>query len=81
MREWMDAHLPWWMLGAIDWPKYRLFGDCWGHDCPVPSRKNILHTPQQLHRCEGTPMSIKLTDPGWLISIGVEPVVPVSRAS
>jgi hypothetical protein len=38
MREWMDEHLPRWMLGVIDWPGYRLLGECWAEDCPVPSR-------------------------------------------
>lgn len=86
VRTWMDAYLPWWMLGAIDWPKNRLFRRCWAMDCPIPSRRNVLHTPSQLHRCEGTPMAIGLTDDGWLYANGIdpavtEPVVPVSRAS
>jgi hypothetical protein len=79
--------LPSWLLAIIDWPAYRLFGKCWADDCPVSSRRNLLHTPRQLHRCESTPMAIRLTDPGWLCAIGVdprstpEPVVPVSHAS
>jgi hypothetical protein len=76
----MDAHLPWWLLGLVDWPKYRLLGKCWAEDCPVPSRRNILHTPSQLHRCERTPMAISLTDRGLLWSYGVDLVVPVSHA-
>ena len=24
MRDWMDEHLPWWVLGVINWPKHRL---------------------------------------------------------
>ena len=87
MRTWMDQHLPWWVPGLIDWPGYRLFGECWAEDCPVWNRRSILHTPAQLRRCEGTPMAITLTDPGWLYANGIdpgstpEPVVPVSRAS
>jgi len=86
-REWMDAHLPSWLLGIIDWFPYRLVQECWAEDCPVASRRNLLHAPRQLHRCEGTPMAIELTDPGWLYANGIdprsspEPVVPVSRAS
>ena len=56
----MDEHLPWWVLGVIDWPGYRLFGECWAEECPVPSRRNILHSPAQLRRCEGTDLGIDL---------------------
>jgi hypothetical protein len=80
LREWMEEHLPPWSLGLIDWPGYRLLGDCWAEECPVASRRTILHTPQQLRRCEGTPMAIELTDQGWLYANGIEPVVPVSHA-
>ena len=84
MREWMDEHLPSWLLGVIDWPRYRLLGDCWAEDCPAASRKTIAHTPRQLRRCEGTPMAIQLTERGWLYGEGIEPdsvVGPASRAS
>jgi hypothetical protein len=87
MRRWMDERLPSWVLGIIDWPGYRLFGECWAQDCPVPSRRILQHGPQQLRRCEGTLMAVTLTDPGWLYANGIdprstlEPVVPVSRAS
>jgi hypothetical protein len=84
LREWMDEHLPSRLLGLIDWPKYRLFDDCWAEDCPVASRKTIAHTPRQLRRCEGTPMAIRLTERGWLYGEGIEPdsvVGPASRAS
>jgi hypothetical protein len=79
--------LPMWLLGIIDWPRYRFFTGCWAEDCPVKSRRNIAHSPKQLRRCEGTPMAVKLTDPGWLYAVGIdpqstpEPVVPVSRVS
>jgi hypothetical protein len=80
LREWMDEHLPWWLLGVIDWPRYRLFRRCWAEHCPVSGRLNILHTPRRLHRCEGTPMAISLTERGWLTVEGIDPdsVVPVS---
>ncbi len=84
MREWMQAHLPSWLLGLIDWPGYRFFSECWAEDCPVASRKNIAHTPRQLRRCEGTPMAISLTERGWLYGEGIEPdsvVGPASKAS
>jgi hypothetical protein len=80
----MDEHLPWWVLGVIDWPGYRLLSECWAEDCPVTSRKNIAHTPRQLRRCEGAPMAISLTERGWLYGEGIEPdsvVGPASRAS
>jgi hypothetical protein len=53
-REWMDAHLPSWLVGIIDWFPYRLVDMCWAQGCPVKSRRNLLHTPRQLHRCEAT---------------------------
>jgi hypothetical protein len=84
LREWMDRHLPSWLLGVIDWPGYRLFGECWAEDCPVPSRRNIDHSRRQLAECEGTPMAIELTERGWLYGEGIEPdsvVGPASRAS
>jgi hypothetical protein len=28
LRDWMDEHLPWWVLGVIDWPRYRLLSRC-----------------------------------------------------
>jgi hypothetical protein len=80
MRDWLDEHLPWWLLGLIDWPRYRLSGECWAQECPVPSRRMLLHSPTQLHRCEGTPMAISLTERGWLYGQGIDPesVVPVT---
>jgi hypothetical protein len=80
----MDERLPSWLLGIIDWPGYRLLGDCWAEDCPVASRRVILHSLQQLRRCEGTPMAIELTERGWLYGEGIDPdsvVGPASRAS
>jgi len=73
----MDEHLSWWLLGMIDWPGYRLFGECWAQECPVPSRRNILHSPTQLRRCEGTPTAIALNEARYAELTG-EPVVPVS---
>jgi hypothetical protein len=75
----MDVHLPPWLLGVIDWPGYRLFGDCWAEDCPVSGRRMILHTPQQLRRCAGMPMAIVLNEARYADLVG-EPVVPVSHA-
>jgi hypothetical protein len=82
LRDWMDDHLPGWILGLIDWPGYRLFGMCWAEECPVWNRRNVLHLPPQLGRCEGTPMAISLTERGWLYGEGIDPdsVVPVSHA-
>lgn len=52
------------LIGCWHWPKYRLLGDCWAQNCPIPSRLNILHGPWQLRRCENTPMAISLTEKG-----------------
>jgi hypothetical protein len=59
MRDWMDEHLPWWVLGVIDWPKYRLISRCW--PC---GRLMALHTPWAKFVCERTPMPITITDAG-----------------
>jgi hypothetical protein len=82
-RDWLDRWGPSWLLGIYDWPGYRLFGECWAQDCPVPNRRNIRHTPNQLLRCAMTPMAISLTERGWLYGEGIDPdsVVPASRAS
>jgi hypothetical protein len=77
-REWMDANLPPWLLGIIDWPSYRFLDRCWAEGC---GQLVVLHSPWRLYICENTPMAITLTDSGSLYSYGVEPVVPVSRAS
>ena len=55
----MDERLPWWVLGVIDWPKYRLFSRCW--PC---GRLMVLHTPWALYVCERTPLPIKITAKG-----------------
>jgi hypothetical protein len=69
----MDEHLPGWLLGLIDWPRYRLFGRC------IPcGRLLILHTPWALYVCERTSLPIEITEQGWE-QLG-EPVVPVSHA-
>jgi hypothetical protein len=84
LRDWMDEHLPAWLLGLIDWPGYRLFSHCWAEDCPVPGRRTIRHSTAQLRRCDGTPMAIELTERGWLCGEGIDPdsvVGPASRAS
>ena len=73
MREWMDEHLPWWLLGMIDWPKYRLFSRCW-----ICGRPMVLHTPWALFVCERVPMPIEITDKGWELLAESEPVVPVT---
>jgi hypothetical protein len=52
------------LIGCWHWPKYRLLGDCWAQNCPIPSRLNVLHGPWQLRRCENTPMAISLTEKG-----------------
>ena len=44
MRGWMDANLHWRVLGVIDWPRYRLFGQCL-----VCGRLVVLHTPWVLY--------------------------------
>jgi hypothetical protein len=62
VREWMDANLPWWVLGVIDWPRYRLFGRCW--PC---GRLMILHTPWALFVCERVPMPIEITEQGMAL--------------
>jgi hypothetical protein len=75
----MDENLPSWLLGVIDWPGYRLLGSCWAEECQVAGTLNILHTPRQLRRCEGTPMAIVLNEARYAELTG-EPVVPVSHA-
>jgi hypothetical protein len=52
------------LTGLWYWPKYRLLDECWAMDCPIPSRRNALHGPWQLRRCERTPMAITLTEQG-----------------
>jgi hypothetical protein len=69
----MDEHLPWWLLGLIDWPKYRLFSRCWS--C---GRLMVLHTPWALFVCERVPMPIEITDKGRELLAESEPVVPVT---
>jgi hypothetical protein len=61
MREWMDANLPRWLLGLINWPNYRFVGRCWAMGCGLPM---FLHTPWRLYDCERTPMAISITDKG-----------------
>jgi hypothetical protein len=79
LREWMDEHLPPWLLGAINWPGYRLLGACWAEDCPVAGRRMVLHSRRQHRRCAGTPMAIVLNEARYADLTG-EPVVPVSHA-
>ena len=59
MRNWMEIHLHWRMIGLIDWPRYRLLSRCW-----VCSRLMILHTPWALFICERLPMPIEFTEKG-----------------
>jgi hypothetical protein len=70
----MDEHLPWWVLGVIDWPGYRVFSRCW-----VCGRLMVLHTPWALFVCERTPMPIEIIEQGMAL-LDAEPVVPVSHA-
>jgi hypothetical protein len=73
LRVWMEDHLPWWVLGVIDWPKYRLLGRC-----IVCGRSVVLHTPWALFVCERTPMPIEITDKGRELLAESEPFVPVT---
>jgi hypothetical protein len=59
MREWIEDNCPMWMLGIIDWPKYRLLGRCF-----VCGRLVILHSPWALFVCERTPVPIEITEKG-----------------
>jgi len=71
LRNWTETHLPAWLVGVIDWPRYRLFGRCWAQGCG--HRPMILHTPRQARVCANTPMAIVLTERGWLYGNGIEP--------
>lgn len=62
LREWMDEHVPPWLLGVIDWPGYRLLGRCMA--C---GRLVVLHTPWALYVCERTALPIEITDKGWAL--------------
>ena len=73
LREWMDEHVPPWLLGVIDWPGYRLLGRCMA--C---GRLVVLHTPWALYVCERTALPIEITDKGWELLAESEPVVPVT---
>jgi hypothetical protein len=75
VRDWMEEHLPWWVIGVIDWPGYRLLGRC-----VVCGRLVVLHTPWALYVCERTPLPIEITDKGLALLADSEPVVPVSHA-
>jgi hypothetical protein len=75
LREWMDEHLPPWLLGVIDWPGYRLFGRC-----IACGRLLVLHTPWALYVCERTSLPIEITEQGMARLAESEPVVPVSHA-
>jgi hypothetical protein len=55
----MERSLPWWLLGVIDWPRYRLFSRCW--PC---GRLMVLHTPWAKFACERTPMPIAISEHG-----------------
>jgi hypothetical protein len=58
----MDEHLPPWLLGLIDWPRYRLFSRCW-----TCGRLMVLHTPWALFVCERLPMPIEITEAGYAL--------------
>jgi hypothetical protein len=70
LRDWIDTHLPAWLVGVLDWPGYRLVGRCWAQGC---GRLMLLHTPRQRRGCERTPMAVELTEQGWLYGNGIEP--------
>jgi hypothetical protein len=86
MRDWMERHLHWRVLGLIDWPAYRLFGRCLPCD-----RLMVLHSPWALYVCERTPLPIQITEQGMKrlaeeAALADLPdtdwqVVPVSQAS
>jgi hypothetical protein len=75
VRDAMDEHLPWWLLGLIDWPRYRLLGRCMA--C---GRLVVLHTPWALFVCERTTLAIEITEQGMARLADSQPVVPVSHA-
>jgi hypothetical protein len=62
MRDWLEGRAPWWVLGIIDWPKYRLFSRCF-----VCGRLVVLHTPWALFVCERTPLPLEITDKGYAL--------------
>jgi hypothetical protein len=70
LRDWIETHLPPWLVGMLDWPGYRLFSRCWAQGCGRPM---VLHMPRQVRVCENTPMAIELTGAG-LPDIEPEPV-------
>jgi hypothetical protein len=56
----MEVRLPW-VMGMLDWPRYRLFSRCWAMGC---GRLMILHSPWAMYICERTPMAIRITPQG-----------------
>jgi hypothetical protein len=64
MRDWLETRAPR-LLGALDWPRYRLLGRCWAQGC---GRRMLLHSPWRLFLCERTPLAIALTDHGRAIA-------------
>jgi hypothetical protein len=73
LREWMEEHLHWRLLGVIDWPRYRLFGRC-----IACGRSVLLHSPWALFVCERTSLPIEITEQGMARLADSEPVVPVT---
>jgi hypothetical protein len=62
MRDWLDERAPCWVLGIIDWPRYRLFSRC-----IVCGRLMVLHTPWALFVCERIPLPIEITEKGYAL--------------
>jgi hypothetical protein len=69
LREWIDANVPPWLLGLIDWPGYRLRGRCWAEGC---GRLMALHSPWRLYACERTPMAVAFTEQGEALADALE---------
>lgn len=61
LRDWMEMHHPW-LIGAWDWPRYRLFSRCL-----VCGQLMVLHTPWRLFICERMPLPIEITEQGWAL--------------
>jgi hypothetical protein len=70
LRDWMEGHLHWRVLGVIDWPRYRLLSRCW---C---GRLMWLHTPWALFICERTPLPIEITEKGYALLAEMDAVLP-----
>jgi hypothetical protein len=74
LREWLETHHPR-LMGALDWPRYRLFSRCFA--C---GRLMVLHTPWALYVCERTPLPIRITEQGMAryAELAAQPVDPAA---